>query len=178
MEGDSRGKLKIKAEKIAMSYVSYMERTSEQLRNQLLNKKVESEIAEEVVHEFQKAGFINDVTYGAHYIEYCHNKGRGDRRILLELKTKGLTQEDIEKAYDKYSEEACLYRSDFISLEDAQAKRLREQCEKMFNSMDNSDATMDKKIAKVGRRLAALGYSSSEIYRALGEILNELNQEV
>lgn len=91
--------LVIRAKEVALHYLSYKPRTEHEVRTKLLDKGFEEELAEQVVERFRTLKYLNDEQYAQMFAaSQLRSKGRGPKRIRMELKRKGVEEELIELA--------------------------------------------------------------------------------
>lgn len=142
----------------AYRYLEHRPRTESEMIKHLTSKGFETEEISDAVKELKSFRYIDDVEYGIMYLRYGFNKGRGLRRVRFELAQKGLSPEMIESAIFAYEDE------NEIDLDDADEERAFSQGKKMLVNESKVD---EKVLAKLGRRLDRLGYSTSIIYKVI-----------
>lgn len=142
----------------ALRYLEHRMRTMKEMKKKLREKGFGEDEISETTEWLLQSGYINDVDYGSEYIRYGFEKGRSINRIKIELKEKGLSSEDIEKAVYAYEDE---YEIDII-------KEEYERALSQGRKIAISNGTDEKALAKMGRRLSSLGYQSSIIYKVIG----------
>ncbi|MCR4792338.1 MAG: recombination regulator RecX [Lachnospiraceae bacterium] len=109
------------------------------------------EIVEKAIEYVKSYGYIDDVRYASDYIRYHSSQGRGKNRIRMELRAKGVSDPDFDKAWND-TEELGL-------IEDSRAAVHRLLEKKHFSQdMDPSDKN------KVAAFLMRRGYSAEEIF--------------
>ena len=144
----------------ALNYLEHRMRTTKEMRARLLDKGFEESECEETIIWLKESRYLDDASYGCEYLRYGFEKRRSINRIKIELKEKGLSPEDTEQAIFAYEDE---YEVDIMEEEysraQAEAKKIIER-----------EGRDEKSRAKAGRRLSSLGYSSSMIYKVLGEV--------
>lgn len=112
------------------------------------------EVVEKAVEYVRSFGYIDDVRYASDYIRYHSSQGRGKNRIRMDLKTKGISDESFEKAWDENMELGLIPGTE------EEIKKLLEK--KHFNpDMERSDK--DKIAAFIMRR----GFSAEDIFKAM-----------
>lgn len=91
----------IKAQDMALSFISSRMRTLEEVRKKLADNEYPDEIAAEVLKFLKKYGYADDAAYCAAYIRECRKlRPKGRRLIEYELRLKGAGALDIEKAFE------------------------------------------------------------------------------
>ncbi|MDD3170129.1 MAG: regulatory protein RecX [Eubacteriales bacterium] len=139
----------------ALRYLEHRERSEYEVRTHLVSKGfLESEIEEEM-NDLKGLHYVDDVRYCGDYIRYGMGKGRGPVRLQLELKEKGidtgLIRDALAESFDRMSEK------------DAAMKEAR----KLLNQVKEMD---EKTIARIGRKLASLGYHTDVTYDVIGQL--------
>jgi len=146
----------------------------------LLRNRVEADtefgktLVELIVVRLKDQGYLNDAKYAAAFSSYRReNEKFGRKRVVNDLKAKGVHGEVIEKAvslvYDDVKEENLA--RDYIS-----RKRLQKP-------KDNDKGKDRKQAARIFRQLMRAGFESKTIFKILKkwdvdeETLNELENE-
>jgi len=140
----------------------------------LLRRRVDAEseigktLVELVIRRLKDQGYLNDAKYAAAYSSFRRdNEKFGRRRVLTELKVKGVHGEVIEKAID-----AAFAEVD----EEKQAREYLRR--KRLKKPDNK-----KDTAKIFRQLMRAGFGAKTIFKILRkwdvdeEVLGELENE-
>lgn len=83
----------------ALTHVSATRKTEKQLRDFLAKKGYLPVVTDYVLEKLRGYNFVNDEEYAEAYVEYTAAK-KGARLIRLELKSKGVADEDIESALE------------------------------------------------------------------------------
>ncbi len=86
--------------KRAMYYLLKMDRTESQLRKKLRDSLYPDSLIDYAIDYVKSFHYIDDVRYAAAYIEYRRDS-RSRRQLVSELKGKGVSSEDIEKAFEQ-----------------------------------------------------------------------------
>ena len=81
----------------ALTHISATRKTEKQVRDFLAGKGYLSAVCDYVVEKMQGYGFLNDSEYAESYAESAGKK-KGVRLIRMELKNKGVADEDIDGA--------------------------------------------------------------------------------
>lgn len=139
----------------ALRYLEHRERSIYEVRTHLLSKGFQEHEIEEELQDLQALHYVDDVRYCSNYIRYGMGKGRGPIRLQLELKEKGieisLIQEAIEESIDRQTEKDAAMKE--------AGKILRQ-----------GEAMSEKIMARIGRKLASLGYHTDVIYDVIGQL--------
>jgi regulatory protein len=124
----------------------------------LLRVRVEADtdigktLVELIIRRLKDQGYLNDARYAAAYSSYRKNNEKfGRRRVITELKIKGVHGEVIEKAVDSAYEEVSDEKQ---AREYLQRKRLKKP-------------TNQKETARVFRQLVRAGFGSKTIFTIL-----------
>ena len=142
-----------KARNAAAGFLLYKMYTCREIYDRLRRKGFEKELAEQVVAEFVKAGYLDDRRYAQMYVEdEAKLAAKGKFRIRQELLRKGVASSIIDEVMDdaEFDTEACL--REYISQ--------RNLCDNIHSRKD---------LERLKARLARRGYSLSEINRCLAE---------
>ena len=111
---------------------------------------------QEVVSRLESQNYINDQEFARYFVENRHqNKGISTKRLIQELKTKGISDENIEHAMFN-SETGSFLRDEEAELEKMIKKQLRK--------------TSDRQ--KIIAYLARQGFSYDLIKSKLDQFLN------
>ena len=89
----------------ALRRLSAQPRTEFELRKYLNDKGFMNSEIDDVISEFLSCGYLDDAAFCADYFRYAFGKGWGRKRIVSELKKKGVDAEVIQNAFADYEEE-------------------------------------------------------------------------
>lgn len=118
--------------------------------------RISVEMIQEVVSRLESQNYINDQEFARYFVENHHqNKGISTKRLIQELKTKGISDENIEHAMFN-SETGSFLRDEEAELEKMIKKQLRK--------------TSDRQ--KIIAYLARQGFSYDLIKSKLDQFLN------
>ncbi len=143
----------------AYRYLAPRPRTEKEVRKRLTDRGFGQEEIDETIVELKQGRYIDDPAYGCSYLIYAFGKYRSLARAKYEMRERGLSPEDIEKAVFAYEDEFD------VDIEAEEEKRARAAAEKFIAAKGHGE----KQIAALGRRLNGLGYSPSVIYRMMDE---------
>ena len=167
-------------------------RTEKEIADYLKELDFTEEAIAEALTELRDYGYINDKKYAFEYFKYARRKGWAMQRIRHELATKGIgagvieeVKDEIEQALtenartqaavadgaDELGASGCLgeFAEELPELDDMPVAR--EVAQKMARNQLADGKELDEKfMARLARRLAGLGYSSSVIYGVSKEI--------
>ena len=151
----------------AMRYLEHRPRTEKEMRGRLSEKGFADDEIDAAIEELKGPGYINDAEYGTSYLIYAFGKGRSLGRARYEMREKGLSAEDIQKAIFAYEDEFE------VDIEAEDIKRAEEQARKFIEQ----NGTGEKKIAAMGRRLNGLGYSPQTIYSLMAKYREKYGED-
>ena len=162
MEEKKAERHRCSASEVAMRKLSARMRTEQEIRDILKRAAYDDEEIEAAIAELVGYGYLNDERYCGEYFRYAKLKGRADRRIVQELTAKGISAELARNIIEEMQDGSEMAADRDAALLVAR-KMLRGQWE-------DGKAADDKFLARVGRRLAGLGYDGSVIYDILGKL--------
>lgn len=88
----------------ALSFISRSKKTEKQVRDYLKTKGYTDKTTDEVIEKMASYSFIDDADYAADYAKSL-SKTKGKRLIAMELKRKGVSDEDASAAIDDIGDE-------------------------------------------------------------------------
>jgi len=146
----------------ALYYLEHRERSAYEVKSHLISKGFQEDEIEDELNNLKELHFVDDASYCSDYIRYGIGKGRGPVRLQMELKEKGidaaLIQDAIEESFDRQTEK------------EAAMKEARKLLNRGVRQEDEQMGTEEKTMAKIGRKLASLGYHTDIIYDIIGQI--------
>ncbi len=93
----------VKAKKLSMKLINAKMRTEKQLIKLLQEKGISLPAAEKAVEELKNWGAVNDEAYAVEFMRYrMANSKKSWRAVFYELKTEGVTAEDIRSAAESF----------------------------------------------------------------------------
>ncbi|QUH05928.1 regulatory protein RecX [Saccharopolyspora erythraea] len=132
-------------------------RSRSELRQALLRKEIEEDVADEVLQKFADAGLIDDAAFAETWVHARQrNKGLGRRALGFELRRKGVDENLVEAALSTVDE-------------DVEVERARELVRRKLRSLGSADYTA--KMRRLVGMLARKGYSEGLAYRVAKEEL-------
>ena len=152
-------KEKKKAFDAACDYLSRAEHSCFEVDKKLTEKGYDEEERAGAIEKLKELRFLDDKGFAQRYIEFALAKGRGMRRIKEELRRKGISAFDMEDVLYSLEEEGT------IAPESQRERALSVALQALGNKEPD-----EKQMARIGRKLAGLGYDSQDIYYAMGEI--------
>ena len=151
-----------RARAVAFRYLSYRERTATEIRRRLSRDDYPPNVIEDVIHDLEKSGYVNDRAFAIKYAEgRFEARGYGPMRIRSDLRRKGVKRAAVEDALEEvYSEN------------DAVLERARQMGDKRWSQLSNeADALKRKK--KVYDYLARRGFAFEMVRRVVEELSSE-----
>ncbi len=88
----------------ALTHLSATQKTEKQIRDFLAKKGYLTAVADYVVEKLRGYGFLNDGEYAESYVGFAAGK-KGGKLIRMELKSKGISDENIDAAMETLREE-------------------------------------------------------------------------
>ena len=88
----------------ALTHISATQKTEKQVRTFLAGKGYLPAVVDYAIEKLRSYNFLNDGQYAETYVE-CVSKRKGSKLIRMELKGKGISDEEIDGALDKLSPE-------------------------------------------------------------------------
>ncbi len=149
-------------EDVALKKLSTNDRTITELKKYLFQKDFPEDEIERVISDFILYGYLDDYRYCTGYFRYAFGKGRGKKRVFIELKQRGVADNIIEEAFEDYIEEQVV---------DEKAMALKEAKKTLDKAgLTEGQEIPDKVKGRIARRLSALGYTSDIIFKTLDNI--------
>ena len=146
----------------AVSYLNSRPRTRQEVMRHLKDKGFTEDEILETVDELQQYHYIDDLAYSRMYFEYGFEKGRGKARIRRELAEKGVPSDVIEIAYDELED---------IPDEFETALAIAESTMRGIDPEELEYPEKRKMEGKIGRKLAARGFSMDTIRKVVSRLL-------
>lgn len=167
MEEKKAERRRCSASEAAMRKLSARMRTEQEIRDILKRAAYDDEEIEAAIAELVGYGYLNDERYCGEYFRYAKLKGRADRRIVQELTAKGISAELARNIIEELQAAEMQDGSEMAADRDAALLVARKM---LRGQWEDGKAADDKFLARVGRRLAGLGYDGSVIYDILGKL--------
>lgn len=152
-----------RAREIALRLLTHAPRSAAQLREGLLARGVEPQVADEVIARYIEVGLLDDASLAATIARTRHaERGASARVIAMELRRKGFGDEDIEKALEPLTRE----------VEHDSARRLARARWERTRGLDR-DVRVRRVVAHLGRK----GYSPSLAFALVKELASVDSEE-
>ena len=155
------------AAEAAMRKLSARMRTEWEIRDFLRSAEYSAEEIEAATAELKSYGYLHDERYCREYFLYAKARGKADARIVRELTQKGIASEIAQNVIEDLRAEMA---EDDDGAADDRAAALAVGRKMLRNHWDDGKPADDRFLARVGRRLAGLGYDSGTIYDILGKL--------
>lgn len=155
------------AAEAAMRKLSARMRTEQEIRDFLRSAEYPAEEIEAAIAELKSYGYLHDERYCREYFRYAKARGKADARIVRELVQKGIASETARNVIEDLCAEM---EEDDDGAADDRAAALAVGRKMLRGQWDDGKVADDRFLARVGRRLAGLGYDSSTIYDILGKL--------
>jgi len=146
----------------ALYFLEHRERSAYEVKSHLISKGFQEEEIDEELNALKELHFVDDGRYCSDYIRYGMSKGRGPVRLQMELKEKGIDAAQIQDAIV----ESFTRRTE----RDAAMKEARKLLDRGVRQEEEQAGPDEKTMAKIGRKLASLGYHTDIIYDIIGQI--------
>lgn len=144
----------------ALKYLAFRDRTAFEMSKHLKEKEFSLIEINQVIFDLIELKYLDDYGYCRKYIPYAARKGKGKARIKMELVQKGIDTETIDCGMADEEEPG-----EILSI--SELERALFQGEKTIGDQEITE----KLIAKVGRRLSTLGYTSDIVYKVMGILM-------
>ncbi len=154
------------AREICLRLLTDRARTRQELAQALRRKGVPDEATQSVLERFDEVGLIDDAAFAGQWVRSRHTqRGLARRAIAMELRRKGVSEEDAGEALAEVDTES-------------EERRARELVDRKMRSLAFGTA---EQRAAAGRRLVGMlarkGYGAGIAYRVVKEALAERGAE-
>lgn len=130
-------------------------RSRSELRQALVRKGIEEEIAEGMLRKFVDAGLVDDAAFAESWVSERHqHQGLGRKALGFELRRKGVEEHVVAEALSTVDEES-------------EVERARELVRRKLPSTARLDAT--KRTRRLVGMLARKGYGEGMAFRVVRE---------
>ena len=141
----------------AVSLLASRSRTEKEIVVSLQKNAYPEQIIARVMARLTEAGYLNDADFAEHWAASRANKGMGARRIRMELRQKGVSQEEIDAALSAVDDDDVIQGALKIAEKAAHGKDL------------TSPSDRQKILAALARR----GYDFSIAKQALNQLISQ-----
>ena len=155
----------------ALNFLKHRMRTVSEMRERLKDRGYDPEEIKDTIQELKQLRYLDDVEYAQIFAGRSLEKGRGRLRIVRELEERGIDRETAENAVDDVSYEKGI--DPFTAA--LQVARLEMEKLNYGRPQAGADSTEDqeeenRKIQNIGRKLARLGYSNSDVFKVMDRL--------
>jgi len=151
------------AREICLRLLTVRPRTRVELRQALLRKGIEEDVAEQVLGRLDEVGLVDDAAFAEVWVRSRHNhQGLGRRALAVELRRKGVADEFAASALAAVDA-------------DAEEERARQLVRKRLRVLGGADEPA--KIRKLVGMLARKGYAEGLAFRVVKEELRGAGEE-
>jgi len=147
----------------AVSLLALRARSTGELRQKLLQRHYMEDTADMVIYKLEKEHFVNDEAFAEDYARQLSQRRLGKRRILIELRQKGIDSGMAEEAANQLDEEETAEG----------AAQLALKLLKKYARESDSRKAMQKLMAAMARR----GYGYDESRHAVETAMDILHQQ-
>jgi len=139
----------LKIKKAAFALLAKREHSVQELRNKLLIRKYNESVVSRVLSELEQENYLSDERFAEMMLRHRFSRGNGPKRILYDLKQKGVSEKLIQNALQ-------IFEGDWFKL----AQEVRQ---KRFGAHLGGDF---REKSKQMRFLAARGFEAEHIESA------------
>jgi len=140
-----------------------MDYSRQGLMRKLRDAGFPEDIVLETTQRMQEAHYVDDARYAEHYVR-VHLKDRSLRKIQMDLRQKGLLEEDIQNAVDIFHADGYELNEEDNPVELMEAAQIRKLMDKY--DFHPETASWEEK-AKFAARLMRRGYQEGIIHRLM-----------
>jgi len=141
----------------ALIFLEKRDRTEREVLDKLTGSGYNEDAVLTALERLRNAGLVNDADYAERFLEALIAKGRGRLRISSEMRRKGLGEELVRNTIE-----------DGLSAAD-EREMAANAARRCFSGLPEED-DLRKTMARVGRKLATLGYT----WEVIGSVMSEL----
>jgi len=146
---------------VALYYLNRRDRTQKELTQKLSDRGFDQETALKTIKKLKNLNFVDDERFARNFVKSSFNfKPKGRRRLMFELKRKGLDEELVERVLQDE------WTNNEYSLIIGQAKKLVKK---------NSRLQREKNFQRTLGALLRRGFDYTVCKKAVLECLDELN---
>ncbi|ANS27687.1 recombination regulator RecX [Rhodococcus opacus] len=163
MRPTGEGGTETQAKDLCLRLLTDRARSRAELAERLAKKGYSPEIAERVLDRLTEVGLVNDADFAQQWVHSRHTySGKGKRALALELRRKGIGQEDATEALAQ------------IDSEDERA-RATELVEKKLRTVSADDR--DRAVRRLVSMLARRGFPQGMAFEVVKEQLDRAGAE-
>ncbi|MFC9763017.1 recombination regulator RecX [Rhodococcus jostii] len=163
MRPTGEGGTETQAKDLCLRLLTDRARSRAELSERLAKKGYSAEIAERVLDRLTEVGLVNDADFAQQWVHSRHTySGKGKRALALELRRKGIGQEDATEALAQ------------IDSEDERA-RATELVAKKLRTVSTDDR--DRAVRRLVSMLARRGFPQGMAFEVVKEQLDRAGAE-
>jgi len=146
----------------ALNYLTYRPRSEAELEGYLARKGWDEAVVREVIERLKQAGLVDDREFARFWVENRQRfRPRGRMALRYEMKTKGLSEEDISESLETVDEETSAYALALVQVRKKAGLAPRELRQKLGQYLARRGFSYSV-VATVLRRIAAEEQSQDE----------------
>lgn len=151
-----------RARAVAWNFLTYRDRSAEEVSRRLVRRGFEQDVVEEVIERLREAGVVDDEALARSYAESrFHVHGYGPRRVRADLRRRGVRPEAVEAAIAAVYEEP----EDVVD-------RAREMGRKRWETLHRETDTL-KRRKKVIDYLVRRGFGYGIAHQVVRELAHD-----
>jgi len=152
-----------RARDICLRLLTARPRTRTELRQALLRKEIEEDVADQVLNRLDEVGLVDDAAFAELWVSSRHtHQGLGRRALATELRRKGVPDDVAAEAVATVDA-------------DAEEERARQLVRKRLRGLPGADE--QAKVRKLVGMLARRGYSEGLAFRVVRDELRAAGEE-
>ncbi|MGN0367473.1 MAG: regulatory protein RecX [Wujia sp.] len=133
----------------ALSYLTFKDRSKQEVRKRLYDKGYEQEEIDMAIEQLVQYGYLDDNRYVRNFIDY-QSQNKGKRRIMMELQQKGISKELATPIFD--------------SMDHDEVETIASILQKRYRNLDDKD---EQQLRSVYNYFARRGFSYDGIRKAI-----------
>lgn len=176
---DDKKELLERAMESAIKKLNTRQRTEKEIADFLKEKEYTQEVISTVICQLKELNYVDDAEYCRQYFKYSKKKNKADYRIIKELNQKGIASDLAKKVFNNLRNQESgrmLFFDPEVELDDKKLA-LSVGMQMMENQVQSGKEPDSKFFARIGRRLATLGFDSGTVYSVLRELENSVERK-
>lgn len=164
----------------ALNLLAYRARSEDELRRRLLRKGYPEDAVEKCVQDFVDRGFLDDAAFASAFVrDRVRGRPRGARRLVAELRQRGVEAHTAASAVDRVLGDAELSETD-LAREAAAKWARRARRARMVSDGAGSGGSDDAEDRRTARRrlfayLARRGFGAETIREVADEVIDSMD---
>ena len=149
------------------------EKLSERLSAPLEKGEISESDIDACIAQLKENRLLDDMRYALEYIYLCETRGRGEKRIRLELQRKGIERYTIDDAF--YEHGKRLLEEEGLDPKEAEKRRAEELIKKTLDAAKKQPEQDPKRLEqKLIRKLMMQGYKPDMIFPLVREAMKSV----